>query len=748
MIHSAGGAIARLHCLARQRDVLRASFDRAWNALPATDEAALEAWAAAVLALADVNAGPACLIALWNASVGADRDLAACTASGLAAARLCRAAGARAALACLQVLPGAMRVVGSGDGLQAWWGGMQRLAREAPDCVLLAAAGSERLLVTGGGAGFADFVAGGLKALGRDRRRRAAFFALDDPLARAMLTRTAGASGLADLERGLSAYLTALWGGPIALRPLAPADPPRQRASISEGVLLLPAFWPGKDAASAVMLYRAAAAHAGAHLAFPSPRQAIGQLKPLQLALVNLVEDARVETLALRRFPGLRTLWSPFHTIAPDSARTASALFARLARALFDPAFDDPDGFVAKGRALFAAAVEELHDPGLSHRIGRRLGHDLGQMRVQFSPRTHVVEPAYRDDGMLLWDMTDAPTDSTDLLVEAACGTAGGGVGRAGSGQGAPGRARGAAADERGTVLATYPEWDAVAEVERPDWATLRDTPAAYGDADALAASMDRDPGLRARVARLVRAAVIGQPVRLRRQPDGDELDLDAVMDTAVALRNGEAPDPRIYRVTRPRPRNLATMLVLDVSASTSARLQDGRSVLDVERLAVALLAEAMERHGDPCALRAFSSDGRDDVRMIRVKDFTEPFGTTARARLAGLNSSLSTRLGTALRHAGAELGRVPAYRRLLLVLTDGEPSDIDVTEPRDLVVDARRTVLALRTNGIDTFGVLLDPAAVGDGREIFGRTHAIPVRDLAELPARLAGLYFRLSRR
>ena len=742
VVRPAPETIARLHRIMAQRESLRASFEQSWSALPDADEAVLEAWAGAVLALVDVNAGPACLIAFWSASTGAERDLAACTASGLAAASVCRAAGARATLACLQILPTVMRIT-TGSGLHAWWHGMQRLSREAADCILPAAASTERLLVAGH---FDDFIATGLKALGGDRMRRIAFFSLDDPLSRTLLARARGAPGLAELERGLATFHTALWRGRIALRPLAPGEP-RQRSSISNGVVLLPAHWPDVPISSVRSLYRAAVAHAGAHLASPVPRQPLGKLKPLQLALINLVEDARIETLALRRFPGLRRLWEPFHTARADSARTAPALLARLARALFDPDFHDSEGFVTKGRALFADAAGNLEDPSLSQRIGRLLGHDLGQMRVQFSPRTYVVEPAYRDDGMLLWDMPDAPADSTDLLVEAARPAAGDGGAPTGPGEQGAGSAREAPADERGVILMTYPEWDSAAGVERPDWTTLRDTPPLLGDAVSLTAAMDNEAGLRGRIDRLVRASVIGQPIRLRRQPDGEELDLQAVIDAAVALRIGENPDPRVYRTSRVLARDLATMLVLDVSASTSARLHDGRSVLDVERLAVALLAEAMDHRHDPCALRAFASDGREDVRMIRIKEFNEDFGVPARSRLAGLKPGLSTRLGTALRHAGAELGSMRAYRRLLLVLTDGEPSDIDVTEPRDLVIDARRAVLALRADGIDTFGVLLDPAAVGSGVEIFGRANAISVGALADLPARLASLYFRLSR-
>src|SRR5204862_4569009 len=103
----------------------------------------------------------------------------------------------------------------------------------------------------------------------------------------------------------------------------------------------------------------------------------VGQLKPLQIALIGLIEDARIEALAMRRFPGLRRLWAPFHVATPLGPATAPALLARLAHALFDPDYADDNGFVAKGRALFAAEAARLDDPALSRRVGGVLGNDL-----------------------------------------------------------------------------------------------------------------------------------------------------------------------------------------------------------------------------------------------------------------------------------------------------------------------------------------------------------------------------------
>jgi len=729
-------ASARLAAALQHRPDLEAAFRQAWDALIAQDDAAGgERWADAVLALLNANAGGACLTALLRLRGSA----AALAEVAHHAADICRHAAATAAIACIDAW----------DRLRVpdLWPGLHRLAREADDCVAVAAGNADTIIQAVGGDGFADFVALGLKAAGRDKARRAAFFALADPLARRALAQ-GGGGGFTLNERRLKLFATALWGRVPALRPLPvpPGRPPARRASLSDGVVLLPESFPGVPQAAQAMLFRAAVAHALAHLMAGAPRQPAGTLKPLQLALIGLVEDARVEALALRRFPGLRRLWAPFHVARPEGG-TAPALFARLARALFDPFYADPHGFVAKGRELFAAA--DLGDATAARPIGGLLGNDLGQMRVQFNARTYVVEPAYRDDGLGLWDFggqAEAAPDLIDLMVEAARLRQDAGEGRADRQANEAGSARArptTAPDPEGIVLARYPEWDRAEGVERPDWTCVRVVPAASGEAWRLDAALDAAPDLRRRIDRLVRAARPGRARRLKRQRDGIDLDMDAVLDAEVARQAGELPDERLYRGSALRARDLATVVLVDVSESTRAG-----AVLETERVAVALLAEAMARLGDPFALLAFASDGRAHVRLTRIKDFAAPFDAAARTRLAGLSPGLSTRLGAALRHAGAELAPVRSFRRLVLVLTDGQPSDIDVPDPLDLIEDSRRAVLGLRARGIDAFAVVLGTDGAETAARMFGRSGHAVLRRLEDLPARLSDLYFRLSRR
>ncbi len=753
-------ATRRLHVLMRQRDTLRPVFRQTWDALEDQfDPAELEAWATGVLDLAYVNAGPTCLIAYWDASRAyAGGPVAPVIAAAQSAADICREAGAQAATASLKALAVARRVFGDGPDLARWWRIMGDLARAAPESVEAAARRMSDVLAPASIDAFETFVASGLKAASGNRAKRLAFFSLQDELAKRLISRSPGGIGFAEVEREIKAFGTALWGRTPLLRSLAAESGAsvQRRASLAGPLIRLPETYRGVEGDQARGLYRAAVAHAQAHMRFGGPPFPIGTLKPLQVALVTLIEDARVEWLAMRSLPGLRRLWGPWHVALAGGAATAPALMARLARALFDPACDDADGFVGKGRDLFAAALPRIADPAISREIGMLLGNDLGQMRVQFNAKTYVVEPLYRDDGLGLWDFGEnAPpeAETLELSVDAARierqeRDDGRGESEPEEAQAEAGRARPVAPDERGTLIARYPEWDRAHGVERPDWVSVRAVAPAAGDPRAIEHALEAAHGLRGRIRQLVRGVRIGRTVRLNRQADGHDLDLDALLDAAIARHSDEEPDPRIFRTAISKHRDLSVLLMIDISESTRDRLPSGTSVLDIERLAVAVLAEAMDALGDPFSLLAFASDGRDDVRMTQVKGFAERYDRAAMARLAGLEPGLSTRLGTALRHGGQMLAQVKTFRKLMIVLTDGEPSDIDVSDPADLVEDARRAAIGLHNNGIDAFGVVLGQAALPSAARIFGRGNTMPVHRVEDLPRRLSELYFRLARR
>lgn len=757
---SAPSATLRLQGLVRQREILGSAFYPCWNTLQKTGSAdALETWAEAVLELANVNAGPAALLIFWRIShdEAGSKNASALAQSAHAASDICRSAGAQATRMALEARLQLSAIFSQKSVAQEtiWWRAVLHLAQEAPTCVTALLPHAVSIIRDIGAHGFESFISAGLRATATKPKERLAFFKLEDPRARLALDRLGGQVTFSQLRQRMQAFAAALWGTSPPMAPgLLQADgSPMRRASIAGGKLLMPEAFRGVPQSAATTLYYAAVAHATAHLALGTGRFAVGTLKPLQLVLIGLVEDARIEALAMRRFPGLRRLWAPFHVATPYGT-TVPSLLARLSRALFDPEYADGDGFVMKGKALFEE-MKDLEDPALSRRIGGLLGNDLGQMRVQFNAKTYCIEPPYRDDGLGLWNFPqspDAPQTSSDLHIETARSLPGQTNNQMQPEPGlekAAGRARLVSQEDRGVPIATYPEWDHAAQIERADWTTVRDVAAIPGDAATIDDQLQRETGLRVRLQRLVRNAKLGRLIRLRRQPDGTDFDLDAVVDAAISLRLGDMPDDRLHRMNVPQSRDVSIMVLADTSESTRDAVPAASTdILSIEKLAVATLASAMSSLGDKFALRAFASRGRDDVQFVRVKDFDEPFDEAAKARLAGLRPGFSTRLGAALRHAGTELAGVKATRKILLVLTDGAPADIDVTNPLDLVEDARRAALSLRGLGIDVFGIVLDPAGHGAGTAVFGRRNCMPVRRIEELPSRLSEIYFRIERR
>lgn len=235
--------------------------------------------------------------------------------------------------------------------------------------------------------------------------------------------------------------------------------------------------------------------------------------------------------------------------------------------------------------------------------------------------------------------------------------------------------------------------------------------------------------------------------MRIRCQEEGSELDLDVALRALIDWRAGAQPDPRILMSHRADGRSIAVLVLLDLSQSLNDAVPGaGQTRLALSQQAVALLAWAIDRLGDPSALAGFHSDTRHNVRYQHIKGFSERWDDTPKARLAALGASCSTRMGAALRHAAHYLGAQSADTKLLLVPTDGRPSDVDVHDDQALVADARQAVQELAQRGMHSHCISLDPRTDAYVHDIFGR-HATVVDRVAQLPERLTRLFLGLTR-
>jgi nitric oxide reductase activation protein len=235
--------------------------------------------------------------------------------------------------------------------------------------------------------------------------------------------------------------------------------------------------------------------------------------------------------------------------------------------------------------------------------------------------------------------------------------------------------------------------------------------------------------------------------VRIRYQEEGSELDLDVAIRSLIDFKGGATPDPRINMSHRTDGRDIAVMLLLDLSESLNEKAAGSdQTILELSQEAVSLLAWAIEKLGDSFAIAGFHSNTRHDVRYLHIKGYGEHFNDDVKARLAAMEAGYSTRMGAAMRHAAHYLGARPADKKLMLILTDGMPSDVDAHDERLLIEDARQAVKELDQQGIFPYCISLDPKADEYVGDIFGRQYTVIDR-IERLPERLPQLFMALTK-
>jgi len=242
-------------------------------------------------------------------------------------------------------------------------------------------------------------------------------------------------------------------------------------------------------------------------------------------------------------------------------------------------------------------------------------------------------------------------------------------------------------------------------------------------------------------------AALAPQRRWLKAQPDGPELDVEACVRQAGDRTAGRTPDLGAFLAQARCERDLACLLLADLSMSTDAAISDSHRIVDVIRDSLLLFAEALSATGDRFGIYGFSSLRRDNVRFHLLKDFAGRYDAAARGRIQAIKPGYYTRMGAALRQATTILAEQPAERRLLLILTDGKPNDLDLYDSRYGIEDTRMAVHAARRQGLTPFCVTIDREAGSYLPYLFGPAGHCVIRDPAELPRRLPLLYAQLTR-
>ncbi|MDP1525083.1 MAG: nitric oxide reductase activation protein NorD [Rhodocyclaceae bacterium] len=632
--------------------------------------------------------------------------------------------------------------------------------------------------------GLRRWVQWGAQAYKTDFEGQVAYFSLQSPDALSILQQERKGTLFVDVQRRLNIYLRAMWGRDFFLRPTAGDYELREglKPYIERYVIHIADAYDdyrshGEDTppalrVSGLEIYRAAANHCAAHLAFSKEPLSMQMLNTTQMGIIETIEDARVEALACRQFPNMRAAWLALHPPADYREPTSVGdLLNRLARALLEEHSADPHPWVQQGVALFKAEAD-LSTHQASWNVGVALAHTLGQMPLpEYNLRTDALRAIYRDDNRTVWESEEyderealeATWQPQQIRKKVSLIEMVNEVNNEFAGDDAeeiwvlPTEFY---LDQEGVTINSlegreptadpvhYHEWDYQIQLERPSWVTVLERRPKLGELEKIEQIIEDHKPVISRLKYLIESMIPQAMQRIRRIEDGDELDINAAVRAMTDIRMGQQPDTRIMMKNKRNVRDLAVTVLLDMSESSNDKVRGhDYSVMDLSRAATVLLSDALDRIGDPFSLHGFCSDGRHDVHYYRFKDFGQPYNDLVKARLAAMQGSYSTRMGAALRHASALLKQQPQRKKILFVITDGEPADNDVRDPQYLRFDTKRAVEELTRDGITTYALSLDPHADEYVSRIFGAKNFTVIDQVERLPEKLPMLYMGLTR-
>jgi len=624
----------------------------------------------------------------------------------------------------------------------------------------------------------------GAQAYRRDFNNLTAYFNLESADSKAMFQKERAGVLFNKVQRKLNFYLRALWGRDFFIRPTG-ADFADFRPYIEHRILHMPDAVDDLVSASGSIipgleLYRATAAHMASHMSYSTSPISAEELSPAQMFFIGLVEDARIEYKAIKDFPGLFKLWRSILVLEheEEAQHETMPVIEHLALMLLDNSANSDDDELNAFAAKFHEQIEENQDNNqFCWNMGLDLFH-LFQSRKAV-PSLRILErirTPYRDDNRYVWEFEEFDADvefeyvpasqrqvrRTVSVIEMAnevdCELAGDDAQEIWTCETNMRPYEDDLTDEQisfndmwGKEQVSdpfhYQEWDYQIQLHRPDWATVYERRQPRGNPEDIHDILTEYRPVAHRIKQIIDLLTPAGVQRIRNMEDGDEIDLNAAVDAMISIRMGEQPNPRITMRNVLKSRDLSVVVLMDLSESTNESMAGSdKTVLQLTREAATLVSTAIDGIGDPFALHGFASDGRHDVQYYRFKDFSQHYDDDAKSRLAGMKGGLSTRMGAALRHAGHHLLKQQERRKLILLVTDGEPADIDETDPQHLRHDTKKAVEELYSTGVLTYCLTLDPNADTYVKRIFGENNYTIVDNVDRLPEKLPTLFASLT--
>jgi hypothetical protein len=619
----------------------------------------------------------------------------------------------------------------------------------------------------------------GADAYRRDLDNLVKYFNLESADSKKMLQQERRGTLFVDTQRKLNFFLRALWGRDFFLRPTA-ADYEGFKPYCENHVIHLPDAVDTIGGVSGLELYRAQSAHLAAHLSYTTRAIPGEDLSPAQMFLIGMIEDARVEYRAAQAFPGLKKLWGRLLAVDHESATEHATvpLLERFAHCLNDDKLSIGDAGLNRIAARFHANIEARQDDNLFSRdLGMELFERLAERKEVPSLRIlESIRIPYRDDNRIVWAFEPFGWESegaeyipawqrqvrkyvsaVEMANEVDCELAGDDAQEVWvcASEFMPYEDAGEATESYNDMWGKepisapyhYQEWDYQVQLYRPDWATVYERRASKGDASEIERILTEYKPIANKIRHIIDRLSPQRVQRDRNLEDGDEIDINAAVDAMIAIRMGTQPDTRITMRNVIKNRDLAVTVLLDLSESTNETIDGSdKTILELTREAATLVCTAIDGIGDPFAVHGFASEGRHDIHFFRFKDFNQKFDRVAKARLHGMSGGLSPRMGAAMRHAGHHLLAQPEPRKLLLLVTDGDPADIDERDPQHLRQDAKKAVEELYAQGILAYCLTLDANADTYIKRIFGENNYTVVDHIDRLPERLPTLFASLT--
>lgn len=619
----------------------------------------------------------------------------------------------------------------------------------------------------------------GARAYRRDFNNLTSYFNLESADSRAMLEKERRGVLFVKIQRKLNFYLRALWGRDFFLRPTG-ADYTDFRPYIEDRILHVPDALDDVGSIAGLEVYRATVAHMASHMIYTRASISAEQLSPAQMFFIGLLEDARVEYKAVSSFPGLKRLWKSLMLLDYDEPveHETVPVLEKLALQLLDSSVKGVDEQLNLLVEKFHARIEANQD---DNRFSWMMGIELYNLFAgrKAVPSLRILERyriPYRDDNRIIWHFEDVNWDAGFEYIAASqrqvrrqvsplmmaneldCELAGDDAQEIWTCSDLMRFYEDDLTDNAATFNQAwgkepvsdpyhYQEWDYQIQLHRPDWVTVYERRMPKGDPEDIENILAEYKPVAHRIKQIIDLLTPAGVQRQRGLEDGDEIDINAAVDAMIALRMGEQPNPRITLRNVLKTRDLAVIVLLDLSESTNEQVGDtDKTVLQLTREAATLVATAINGIGDPFALHGFASDGRHDVQYYRFKDFSQHYDDDAKSRLAGMKGGLSTRMGAALRHAGYHLLKQQERRKLVLLVTDGEPADIDETDPQHLRHDTKKAVEELYSSGVLTYCLTLDPHADNYVKRIFGENNYTVIEHVDRLPEQLPLLFASLT--